>query len=77
MNQSPIFWICGISSFLGVLFVLIISGIRIVPEDKRIEVFRLGRSIGRKGPGFIWLIPIIDIGRKVDLTEMEENEEPV
>ena len=32
-------------------------------------VFRLGRSIGTKGPGICFLIPIVDRGIRVDLRE--------
>ena len=58
--------------FLAVLIVLIvvISAIRIVPEYRRIVVFRLGRCIGAKGPGIIFLIPGIDKGVTVDLREL-------
>lgn len=56
------------------LFVLVIiilsllaSSIRIVREYERAVIFRLGRLIGAKGPGFILLIPGIDRPRIVDL----------
>jgi regulator of protease activity HflC (stomatin/prohibitin superfamily) len=32
-------------------------------------VFRLGRCVGAKGPGIVFLIPIIDRGTRVDLRE--------
>jgi len=32
----------------------------VVPEYDRLVVFRLGRSIGHKGPGLVWLWPIVD-----------------
>ncbi len=57
----------------GVLFLLVVfllvSAIRIVPEYQRLVVFRLGRSIGAKGPGLVLLIPFIDRGVRVDLRE--------
>jgi regulator of protease activity HflC (stomatin/prohibitin superfamily) len=40
-----------------------------VPEYQRLVVFRLGRSIGPKGPGLTLLIPVIDRAVKVDLRE--------
>lgn len=49
--------------------VLIASSIRIVQEYERVVVFRLGRSIGEKGPGIIFLLPFFDRGVRVDLRE--------
>ncbi len=38
----------------------IISGIRVLNEYERGVIFRLGRMIGGKGPGLIYVIPLID-----------------
>ncbi len=43
--------------------------IRVVAEYQRLVVFRLGRSIGQKGPGIVILIPVIDRAVRVDLRE--------
>lgn len=43
-----------------VLFVFLISAIKIVPEFQRLVVFRLGRLIGEKGPGLVFVIPVVD-----------------
>jgi regulator of protease activity HflC (stomatin/prohibitin superfamily) len=45
------------------------SAIRIVQEYERLVVFRLGRSMGERGPGLILLWPFIERGVKVDLRE--------
>src|SRR5574338_81629 len=50
-------------------FVFLTNAIRIVPEYQRLVVFRLGRSIGPRGPGIVLLIPVIDRAVKVDLRE--------
>jgi regulator of protease activity HflC (stomatin/prohibitin superfamily) len=58
------------TSFLVLAFatVLVLSNaIRILKEYERAVVFRLGRTIGIKGPGLILLIPIVDRMVKVDL----------
>jgi len=57
--------------FLFLLFVAIIlsMAIKIVREYQRLVVFRLGRSIGEKGPGVVFLIPFIDRPVLVDLRE--------
>ncbi|TDI84666.1 MAG: slipin family protein [Caldithrix sp.] len=57
--------------FFGVLIViammLIASSIRVLREYERGVVFRLGRLVGAKGPGLIFLIPMIDRMVKVSL----------
>jgi len=50
------------------LFVVFLS-VRIVREYQRNVVFRFGRVIGTKGPGLIFLIPVIDRPVLVDLRE--------
>ncbi len=52
-----------------IVFALFIisSSIRILNEYERGVVFRLGRSIGVKGPGLILLIPLVDRVVKVSL----------
>jgi regulator of protease activity HflC (stomatin/prohibitin superfamily) len=50
---------------LGV--ILITMCIKVLAEYERGVIFRLGRSIGSKGPGIIFLIPGIDRMVKIDL----------
>jgi len=57
----------GAIALIGLFFIA--SAIRIVPEYQRLVVFRLGRCIGSKGPGIIFLIPIVDRGVRADLRE--------
>ena len=54
---------------VGVIFAIIIlsNAIRILREYERGVIFRLGRLIGQKGPGIIFLIPIVDRMVKVSL----------
>ncbi|MHA1208847.1 MAG: SPFH domain-containing protein [Candidatus Freyarchaeota archaeon] len=54
-----------------VLFLLVVlSGLRVYREYERAVIFRLGRALpGAKGPGLIYVIPIIDRVTKVDLRE--------
>ncbi len=52
-----------------VVVIILAISIRIIPEYKRLVVFRLGRSIGAQGPGLILLIPFVDKAIKVDLRE--------
>src|SRR5512132_4464815 len=61
--------ICIVGAILVIGFIFLINAIRIVPEYQRLVVFRLGRSVGSKGPGIVLLIPVIDRAVKVDLRE--------
>ena len=61
--------LCVLGSLALLLFLCLASAIRIVPEDQRLVVFRLGRCVGPKGPGIVLLIPVIDRAVKVDLRE--------
>ncbi|OGN91695.1 MAG: hypothetical protein A2Z70_00585 [Chloroflexi bacterium RBG_13_48_17] len=52
-----------------VIFAIIIlaAAIRIVNEYERGVIFRLGRFVGVRGPGFILLIPFVERMVKIDL----------
>src|SRR5687767_11545575 len=47
----------------------ILRAARIVPEYRRLVVFRLGRVLAAKGPGLVILIPWIDRPVTADLRE--------
>jgi regulator of protease activity HflC (stomatin/prohibitin superfamily) len=49
--------------------ILLLMAVRIVPEYRRLVVLRMGRSLGARGPGLIFLIPFVDRGIPVDLRE--------
>ena len=50
-----------------VVIIILSASIRIVNEYERGVVFRLGRYVGVRGPGLIFLIPFIERMVKVDL----------
>lgn len=52
---------------LFVLVFLILPGLRIIQQYQIGVVFRLGKIVGTKQPGLNWVIPYIDIVKKVDL----------
>src|SRR6059058_3863525 len=61
--------------FLAVLFA--ISAIKVLREYERAIVFRLGRLFPKpKGPGLIWLIPVVDRMVRVDLRTITLNIPP-
>jgi regulator of protease activity HflC (stomatin/prohibitin superfamily) len=49
------------------LLMLLSSSIKIMAEYQRIVIFRLGRLLGIKGPGLVFVVPIIDKIIKLDL----------
>jgi regulator of protease activity HflC (stomatin/prohibitin superfamily) len=63
MQQIPVVTIVIV--FLA--FIILSSAIKILREYERGVVFRLGRLIAAKGPGLIFLIPVIDKMVRVSL----------
>ncbi len=57
--------------FLTVIFIafflFLLSGIRVLNEYERGVIFRLGRVIDTKGPGLIYVVPVIDKMQKISL----------
>jgi regulator of protease activity HflC (stomatin/prohibitin superfamily) len=63
------------------MIVFFVSSIRILKESQRAAIFRLGQFVGVGGPGIVFLIPIIDKAKVVDLNkwvpewrQLSENE---
>jgi regulator of protease activity HflC (stomatin/prohibitin superfamily) len=59
---------------LAIVIVLVViwflfNSIKIVNQYERLVVFRLGKCVGMRGPGWVWLIPGFERGRRVDLRE--------
>jgi len=50
-----------------ILFLFLVSALKVLKEYQRGVIFRLGKVIGLKGPGLIIVWPMIDAIRKVDL----------
>jgi regulator of protease activity HflC (stomatin/prohibitin superfamily) len=60
--------VIAIVVLLIVFFAIVLaSGVRILREYERGVIFRLGRLIAQKGPGLIFLIPIVDRMVRIDL----------
>ncbi|MHB8731951.1 MAG: SPFH domain-containing protein [bacterium] len=58
---------------LGILIILLLifwNGVKVVREYQRLVVFRMGRSFGPKGPGVVFLIPVVDKAVWADLREV-------
>jgi len=50
-----------------VVVLLIISGIKIIKEYERAVIFRLGRMVPARGPGIIYVIPLVEKMLRIDL----------
>jgi regulator of protease activity HflC (stomatin/prohibitin superfamily) len=61
--------LCLIAGVIVVGLALVANAIRIAQEYERLVVFRLGRCVGERGPGVVFLIPFVDRASKVDLRE--------
>jgi regulator of protease activity HflC (stomatin/prohibitin superfamily) len=57
----------GALAALVVLVTLLVSGLKVVQEYERLVVFRLGRVVGPRGPGVVYVIPGIERAIRVDL----------
>jgi regulator of protease activity HflC (stomatin/prohibitin superfamily) len=53
--------------FILIVAFFLASAIKVVPEYQRVVVFRLGRLVGSKGPGLVFVFPVIDRVVRVDL----------
>jgi regulator of protease activity HflC (stomatin/prohibitin superfamily) len=61
--------LCTTGVMLVALLLLIFMAIRVIPEQERLQVYRLGRYVGDKGPGIVILLPFIDRGVKYDVRQ--------
>jgi regulator of protease activity HflC (stomatin/prohibitin superfamily) len=58
-----------VAVLLFLFFLAAFRPLRIVRDYERLVVFRLGRFIGERGPGLIWLWPVIDQAVRANLRE--------
>jgi regulator of protease activity HflC (stomatin/prohibitin superfamily) len=65
--------LAGIIITIVIILVIIAYSIRVVREYQRAVIFRLGRLLGAKGPGLVFLVPIIDRPVIVDLRVITLN----
>ena len=56
-----------IVTFLVIGLVLLASGVKVLSEFERAVVFRLGRLVKHRGPGLIYIIPLIERMVRVDM----------
>ncbi len=61
--------LCLVGGVIIIGIALLASTIKVIPEYQRLVVFRMGRCVGEKGPGIIFLFPFVDRAVRVDLRE--------
>ena len=70
MDPTGSVLLCIVAAVVVIAVIILVNAIRIVPEYQRLVVFRLGRVMSQpRGPGIVFLIPIVDRPVKVDLRE--------
>ncbi|WP_408888199.1 slipin family protein [Myxococcus faecalis] len=74
--MTDVFGLLGFLIPLGVVFLLFLSGVRIVTEYQNGVVFRLGRYVGLKRAGFRWLIPFVERMVIIDLRTVARDVPP-
>jgi regulator of protease activity HflC (stomatin/prohibitin superfamily) len=52
-----------------ILIIILAKALKIVREDQRLAIFRLGRLFTISGPGLVLVIPMVDKSLKVKLQE--------
>jgi len=56
-----------------IVVILLISGIKVITEYQRGVIFRLGRLVGERGPGLIFVVPIFERMVRVGLRTVTMN----
>ena len=49
-----------LATFVLIALVLIASGVKVLPEYERAVIFRLGRLVPCRGPGVVYVIPLVE-----------------
>src|SRR5258708_11285507 len=67
MFEAFTFLFVWVGALVVILLILLPQMARILREYERGVIFRLGKLFGTKGPGLIFLIPVVDRMVKMDL----------
>jgi regulator of protease activity HflC (stomatin/prohibitin superfamily) len=66
-GETTILLLCGGGIILFFLVILVSRSVRVIPEYERGVIFTLGKFTGIKNPGLIFLVPVIQLMRRVDM----------
>ena len=64
---AVISWLGSSAVVLFFLLTVLSMAVRVVPEYRRLVLFRLGRLVGSRGPGIVFILPFLDRAVTVDL----------
>ena len=64
---TTVFLLCGIGFVVFLLLLLVLRSVRVIPEYERGVIFTLGKFTGIRNPGLTFLIPIVQLMRRVDM----------
>jgi regulator of protease activity HflC (stomatin/prohibitin superfamily) len=67
MSEEPARLLVWLIPIIILAVIILPQTIRVLREYERGVIFRLGKLLGIKGPGLIYLIPIVDRMVKMDL----------
>src|SRR5436190_14104412 len=56
-----------LATFVLIALVLLASGVKVLPEYERGVIFRLGRLVPYRGPGVIYVVPVLERMVRIDL----------
>ena len=73
--EGPLKLVSWIIPLIILAIIILPQAIRILREYERGVIFRLGKLLGAKGPGLIFLIPIVDRMVRMDLRVVTINVE--
>ena len=60
-------FLCAFVALIVISIAILFSAIKILYEYERGVIFNLGRYSSTKGPGVIYVIPVLQSMRKVDM----------
>ena len=69
--EPPLALIVGIG--FALVWWIIVSGVRVAAQWEKGVVLRLGRFLGVRGPGIVYIVPFIDYVRFVDMRVLALN----
>lgn len=56
-----------VATVILIAAALLVNGIKILKEFERAVVFRLGRLVGARGPGIVFVIPLVETMQRIDM----------
>ena len=59
--------VSGVGIIIAIAAIVLLSGLKVLNEYERAVVFRLGRLNPFRGPGIIFVIPILERAVRIDL----------